>query len=117
MQEARLRVRQFVESEVIPNIDPYVEEAKFPEFLVPKFKELNIMDYFLQPPYGKGYSMTCLGCIIAELARGDAGVCTFVLVQWALAAFTIESLGSEEQKAKYLPKLKSFEMIGGWGLT
>ena len=31
--------------------------------------------------------------------------------------FTIEALGSEEQKAKYLPKLKNLEYIGGWGLT
>jgi len=55
--------------------------------------------------------------IIAELARGDAGVCTMVLVQYALAMYTIETLGSEEQKAYYLPKMKSLEMIGGWGLT
>lgn len=61
--------------------------------------------------------MTALGCIFAELSRGDTGVCTLVLVQWALTAYTIEALGSEEQKAKYLPKLKSFEMVGGWGLT
>ena len=84
-----MRVRQFVESEVIPNIDPYVEEAKFPEYLLPKLKELNIMDYFLKPPYGKGFSMTAIGCIFAELARGDAGVCSMVLVQWGLDAFTI----------------------------
>ena len=58
-----------------------------------------------------------MGAIIAELTRGDAGVGTMVLVQWALAIYTIESLGSEEQKAKYLPKMKNFEMIGGWGLT
>ena len=61
--------------------------------------------------------MTAIGCIFAELARGDAGVCSMVLVQWGLDAFTIQTLGSEDQKAKYLPKLKSFEMVGGWGLT
>jgi len=49
-----------------------------------------------------------LGTIIAELARGDAGVCTMVLVQWALLGSTIEFLGSEVQKAKYIPKIKSF---------
>lgn len=40
-----------------------------------------------------------------------------VLVQYALVIYTIEALGSEEQKATYLPKLKNFEFIGGWGLT
>jgi len=56
-------------------------------------------------------------CIMAELARADASIATAVTVQWGLVMFTIEALGSEEQKAKYLPKLKSFEWIGGWGLT
>lgn len=40
-----------------------------------------------------------------------------VLVQWALLGFTIEALGSQEQKEKYIPKIRSFQMIGGWGLT
>jgi alkylation response protein AidB-like acyl-CoA dehydrogenase len=49
-----------------------------------------------------------MGTIIAELSRGDAGVCTMVLVQWALLGSTIEILGSKEQKEKYIPKIKSF---------
>lgn len=40
-----------------------------------------------------------------------------VIVQYGLVMYTIETLGSEEQKARYLPKLKNFELIGGWGLT
>lgn len=39
------------------------------------------------------------------------------IVQFALLGNTIEILGSEEQKSKYLPKIISLEMIGGWGLT
>ena len=49
-----------------------------------------------------------MGTYIAELARGDAGVCTMVLVQWALLGFTVEALGSQEQKEKYIPKIRSF---------
>lgn len=40
-----------------------------------------------------------------------------VVVQYGLVIYTIEKLGSEEQKARYLPKLKNFEFVGGWGLT
>lgn len=39
------------------------------------------------------------------------------VVDLALLGYTIELLGSEEQKQKYLPKIINFEMIGGWGLT
>jgi alkylation response protein AidB-like acyl-CoA dehydrogenase len=49
----------------------------------------------LKPPYGKPLSTFAQGAIIAELARGDAGVCTMVLVQYALVIYTIEALGSE----------------------
>lgn len=38
-------------------------------------------------------------------------------VQCALLGYTIELLGSEEQKIKYLPKIINLELIGGWGLT
>jgi glutaryl-CoA dehydrogenase len=74
---------------------------------VPKLRALNINEYFLKAPYGKPLSSFGQGMIIAELARGDAGVCTMVLVQYALAMYTIETLGSEEQKAYYIPKMKS----------
>ena len=49
----------------------------------------------MKPPYGKPLSTFAQGAIIAELARGDAGVCTMVLVQYALVIYTIEALGSE----------------------
>jgi acyl-CoA oxidase len=42
---------------------------------------------------------------------------TFFIVQAGLLGCTIETLGSEEQKAKYLPKIINLEWIGGWGLT
>ena len=58
-----------------------------------------------------------IGAILAEFYRGDSSVGTAVVLQWGLVMSTIELLGSEEQKAKYLPRLKTFEIIGGWGLT
>lgn len=75
------------------------------------------MEHFLKHPHGKPLSTFAQGMLIAELARGDGGVCTMFLVQYALVIYTIEALGSEEQKAKYLPLLKNFQMVGGWGLT
>lgn len=42
---------------------------------------------------------------------------TAVLLQWALVMYTIEALGSEEQKRRYIPRLKDFSIVGGWALT
>lgn len=40
-----------------------------------------------------------------------------VIVQTGLLGHTIELLGSEQQKAKYLPKIINLQLVGGWGLT
>ena len=58
-------------------------------------------------------SHTGIGAVLAEFARVDAGFGTAVLLQWALTLYTIETLSSEEQKAKYIPRLKS---LGGHSL-
>jgi glutaryl-CoA dehydrogenase len=41
-RELRQRVRQFMDSEVLPIINPYWERAEFPHELVPKMAELGI---------------------------------------------------------------------------
>jgi len=48
---------------------------------VDKLKPMNLMHYFLEEPYGKPISSVGKGCIIAELARVDAGLATFFAVQ------------------------------------
>lgn len=58
-------MRAFVEKEVIPNISQCVEEAKFPEFLVPKAAEVGFLKYFFKPPYGQPLSTAALGFIVA----------------------------------------------------
>ena len=78
---------------------------------------MDICKHFFAKPYGDGSRATLKGVLIAELARGDAGLATIYIVQCCLMGKTIELLGSEEQKAKYLPKIISMEWIGGWGLT
>lgn len=75
------------------------------------------MKYFFKKPYGVGTSSLTQGVLIAELTRIDPGLATVFLVQAGLLGFTIETLGSEEQKAKYLPKIINMDWIGGWALT
>lgn len=52
-----------------------------------------------------------------EMSRTDTGIATFFAVQMSLLKYTIDKMGSEEQKKKYLPKIMNLEMIGGWALT
>jgi len=61
--------------------------------------------------------MKSIGSLMAELARVDGGLATFMQVSWSLLAVTVEMFASEEQKQKWLPRIRDFDLIGGWGLT
>lgn len=113
----RQQVRQLAEKEIAPFINDSIETASFPEHLIPVFRKSEYLLNFLSKPYGKGTSLMAQGVATAELARVDGSICTFTLVQAVLAMYTIERLGSEEQKQKYLNKMGRLELISGWGLT
>ncbi len=56
------------------------------------------------------------GVILAEIARGDAGMATLFVVTY-LMGFTILKFGTKEQQEKYLPRLANLDMLGAWALT
>ena len=113
----RLQVRQLAEKEIAPYINDSIETASFPEHLLPVFRKSEYLFNFISKPIGKDTSMMAQCVATAELARVDGSICTFSLVQAVLAMYTIDKLGTEEQKAKYLPRMGRLEMISGWGLT
>ena len=80
-------------------------------------KAQKLGHYFLKAPYGNDSSDWEKMSIITEIARVDASAATMLLVQMKLLARTIELYGSEEQKKIYLPQIRDFKLIGGWGLT
>jgi acyl-CoA oxidase len=117
INEKRLLLRQALERDIAPLLPGLYDRTEFPFELLPKLKALNLT----------GLSRAAYGCKqlsdlekvvnIYELARMDSSLCTFYLINVSLVSPTIELLGSEEQKEKYLPRLASFESIGCWGLT
>ena len=111
-------VRDFVSNEVIPIIEQYNQEMKFPMQLVPKMAELGLFGPTLPAEYGgMGVNNIAYGLIMQELERGDSGVRSFASVQSALVMYPIFTYGSEEQKKYWLSKLASAEKIGCFGLT
>jgi glutaryl-CoA dehydrogenase len=111
-------VRGFVNNEVIPIIEKYNQDMKFPMQLIPKMAELGLFGPTIPVEYGgMGINNTAYGLIMQELERGDSGIRSFASVQSALVMYPIFTFGSEEQKIKYLPKLAGAEMIGCFGLT
>src|SRR5579864_480245 len=113
----RQTVREFVDKEVLPHIEEWNREGKFPSHLVPLMAELGFYGANLEGYGLPGLSNVEYGLIMQELERGDSGLRSFVSVQGALVMYPIHQYGSEEQKQRWLPALQSGEAIGCFGLT
>jgi glutaryl-CoA dehydrogenase len=113
----RQTVREFVEKEVIPHIEEWNREAKFPKHLVRLMGELGFLGANLEGYGCAGMSNVEYGLIMQELERGDSGLRSFASVQGALVMYPIHEYGSEDQKKKWLPALQLGKAIGCFGLT
>ena len=113
----RDRVRAFGEQEVLPIINDYWERAEFPFELVPKLAAPGVAGTIIEGHGCPGMSRLAAGIVSRELARADGSLNTFFGVHSGLAMGSIALLGSEEQKARWLPAMAHFELIGAFALT
>ncbi|KAF0212213.1 MAG: glutaryl-CoA [Ignavibacteria bacterium] len=111
-------VREYVDAEVLPIIEKFYHDEKFPKQLVPKLGEMGLFGITLPQKYGcPEMNNVAYGLAMQELERGDSGLRSFVSVQSALVMYPIYTFGSEKQKDYWLPKLATGEKIGCFGLT
>jgi glutaryl-CoA dehydrogenase len=111
-------VREFVSEQIIPIIEKFNREGKFPVQLVPKMAELGILGTTFPAKYGcADLNYVSYGLVAQELERGDSAIRSFVSVQSSLVMYPIFTFGSEEQKDYWLPLLTKGEKIGCFGLT
>jgi glutaryl-CoA dehydrogenase len=114
---ARQSARQFVDEAIIPIIEQYNREGKFPVQLVPQMAELGLFGANLKGYGCAGMSNVEYGLVTQELERGDSGLRSFVSVQSALVMYPIFAFGSDAQKEHWLPRLQQGKAIGCFGLT
>ena len=113
----RQSVRQFVQREVMPNVERHFAGETFPLELVPKLAELGIFGANLHGYGCAGMNNVAYGLIMQELEAADSGLRSFASVQSALSMYAIYAWGSEEQKQRYLPGMAQGKLIGCFGLT
>ena len=110
-------VRQFVQREVMPNVERHFAGETFPLDLIPKLAELGIFGANLNGYGCAGMNNVAYGLIMQELEAADSGLRSFASVQSALSMYAIYAWGSEEQKQRYLPGMAQGKLIGCFGLT
>ena len=115
--ERFLATRRFVDDEVLPAINAYWEAAELPWPLMRRLPELGIVGEDIDGYGCPGMSPLARGLVHMELHRGDGSLGTFLGVQAGLAMKTIDMLGSEAQKERWLPAMARLEQIGAFALT
>ncbi len=116
-KQVRDTVRHWVEDRILPEIEEWAWECRFPRELALELGELGL----LGAPYDEfdlpGVNSIAYGLINRELERGDSGLRSFVSVQTSLVMYPILRWGSTEQKARWIPALGAGTAIGCFGLT
>ena len=113
----RDRVRAFSDEQLIPVANDYWERGEFPRRLVPRYAELAVAGGAIRNYGCPGMTPVADGLVALELARGDGSFSTFNSVHSGLAMSSIDLLGSEDQKQRWLPAMARCEKLGAFALT
>jgi alkylation response protein AidB-like acyl-CoA dehydrogenase len=111
-------VRELCDRLIVPNAKSWDEEERFPHEVVKPMGEMGLFGMQVPEQYG-GAGMKCHDFVVAleEVARADASVGLTMASHNSLCTGHIFLASNEAQKEKYLPRLASGEVLGGWGLT
>ncbi|WP_396912738.1 acyl-CoA dehydrogenase family protein [Mycolicibacterium sp.] len=110
-------VRDFVDKQIRPVARELEHANAYPEELIEAMKEMGIFGLAIPEPYGfAAVSMPCYAQVTEELARG------WMSLAGAMGGHTVVSklllqFGTEEQKAKYLPRMATGELRATMALT
>lgn len=116
-QNLRHKVRTALEEKVLPNINFYINKTIFPKEFLSLFKDLDIGGATIKGNRSAGLSPLMTGVILMEIFRIDPSLGTFYFVHNLVSLATIDLLGSEVQKAKYIPDGCRFKNVYAFGLT
>ena len=115
----RHSLRSFLDKEVKPHLEEWRKNRQLPRDIWRKMGEQGFIGYWLDEKYGgAGADFLYSVVLIEEMHRSGAwGLATAIGVHNDIAMPYIEMLGTEEQKARWLPKCCTGEFIAALGMT
>ncbi|MEU9183203.1 acyl-CoA dehydrogenase family protein [Streptomyces sp. NPDC048484] len=118
LDELRRTVADFAHDVVAPKIGDFYERHEFPYEIVREMGRMGLFGLPFPEEYGgMGGDYLALGIVLEELARVDSSVAITLEAGVSLGAMPIHLFGTPEQKAQWLPRLCSGEILGAFGLT
>ncbi|WP_406352432.1 acyl-CoA dehydrogenase family protein [Streptomyces sp. NBC_00658] len=118
LDELRRTVEEFAHDVVAPKIGDFYERHEFPYEIVREMGRMGLFGLPFPEQYGgMGGDYLALGIALEELARVDSSVAITLEAGVSLGAMPIHLFGTDAQKAEWLPRLCSGEILGAFGLT
>ena len=119
-EEFRRSVREFAEAEIAPHAAQWDRDHHFPVDVVQQMGKLGLMGLTAPEEYGgagEDGDFTSLCVAIEEIGRVDQSLGITLEAAVGLGINPIQTYGTEEQKAHWLPDLVAGQTLAGFGLT
>lgn len=109
--------RAFAQEKLFPRVLEANRHEVFDRAIMNEMGEMGFLGATLSGYGCADVGYVAYGLIAREIERVDSGYRSAFSVQSSLVMYPIHAFGSEAQRAKFLPKLRSGEWVGCFGLT
>ncbi|CUI97464.1 acyl-CoA dehydrogenase family protein [Achromobacter xylosoxidans] len=111
-------VRRFVHERLIPAEDELAASGQVPPDIVAEMRELGLFGLSISPDHGGlGLTMEEEVKVVFELGLTSPAFRSLAGTNIGIGSQAIVLAGTDEQRARYLPRLASGELIGSFALT
>jgi glutaryl-CoA dehydrogenase len=107
----------YCQERLFPRVTRAFRHEQFDREIMNEMGELGFLGATLDGFGCSGVNYVSYGLVAREVERVDSGYRSAFSVQSSLVMFPIHAFGSDEQKQKYLPRLRAGEWVGCFGLT
>lgn len=116
-QEILAAIRVFVDKEILPVANELEHNDEYPQAIVDGLKELGVFGLMIPEEYGGlGESLLTYALVVEEIARGWMPVSGVINTHF-IVAYLLMQHGTDEQKAKYLPRMATGEVRGAFSMS
>jgi alkylation response protein AidB-like acyl-CoA dehydrogenase len=116
-QEILGAVRDFVDREILPVATELEHADTYPQEIVEGLKKLGVFGLMIPEEHGGlGESLLTYALVVAELSRGWMSVSGIINTHF-IVAYLVRQHGTDEQKARLLPRLATGELRGAFSMS
>ncbi|WNV82445.1 acyl-CoA dehydrogenase family protein [Umezawaea sp. Da 62-37] len=116
-EEILSTVRTFVDKEIIPHAQALEHGDTYPADIVEGMKEMGLFGLTIPEEFGGlGESLLTYALVVEQIARGWMSVSGVINTHF-IVAHMLKQHGTDEQKAKYLPRMATGEVRGSFSMS